>query len=146
MICSICKRQVSSTSGFTVDSSHVSVCSQCAYTALGILMIPTDSIRSPLYTYDGLVIWINNDNRVYNAWDHGRTLPKSFLKDKDACDIISDIRSNGSMLCTHCGCRVEKFAGSHFAGYFCDKCWNEYKINNSGKCGMCGSPRWECVC
>jgi len=37
-------------------------------------------------------------------------------------------------------------AGRHFAGIFCQKCWEVYKTKNSRTCGKCRSPIWKCCC
>lgn len=99
-----------------------------------------------------ITVWIKDD-MVSSAWfDDGRTsIPESVCKGRKIEDVILfllDVREQGKILCSDCGKMItkEEVKHSHFAGNFCSKCAERYKKQNSGECGLCGKPYYECEC
>lgn len=49
--------------------------------------------------------------------------------------------------CSRCGTEINKDdAAQHFAGRYCDFCWEEYKDEHDWICKMCGQPAYRCHC
>jgi hypothetical protein len=51
-------------------------------------------------------------------------------------------------VCSDCGEELpnNKAAGEHFAGHYCETCWEKYKAMNNRRCGLCGQPLYCCNC
>jgi hypothetical protein len=148
MICDICKKKVSSITSY---SKKLRICDTCQYIIFnknmtGSVNSKVTEVRGSISTHDNICIWITSDGNIEYMWDHHRSIHKSFYKGKTVAEIITKIRVNGSVVCSSCGKVQIKFAGSHFAGYYCTECWEQYKKKNSRICGSCRCPMWECVC
>jgi len=143
-------------------------CKQCAFKLYGSgdgcdveVVRGLGNVDYRLDTDDGITLWIketaSGGRKIYNAWvdDGGTSVPESVYDSASGGDeiieVIRNIRSvvhDGKRWCTSCGDILEddEVAGTHFAGVFCDECWEDYKEGNNGMCGLCGKKRYECVC
>lgn len=151
LICNFCGRK-------NVAIWHASfgdICQRCEFLLLGNKMgLEVD------YNYDtpdGITLWIK-DFKVTNVWiNNGATSVtfntiKKYVPDLNPIKVINWIRqeliNKNKRTCSMCGkiIHISDIAGSHFAGQYCNKCWEIYKNNNSRRCYICGSPQYECVC
>jgi hypothetical protein len=102
---------------------------------------------------------INYDITIYRWIDGGRTAithigtPTASIMEIDgllrgALASTWALVDEGRVHCASCSeiLTRDRVAGRHFAGVFCDHCWAKYKATNSVRCGLCGSPQFECVC
>ena len=95
-----------------------------------------------LTTEDGIVLWIK-DNMVTSIWsDNGSTLIPLSVYEEFGLDGV-----RGKKFCSMCFAEVvSERPHRHFAGLYCDVCWETYKKENSRKCLICGRPEWSCTC
>lgn len=103
------------------------------------------------WKYENIILWTEG-TKISNLWfDNGsRTINKwngCFVNENTIPKILEAYKSD-----LHCCCvcntflKSEDVAGIHFAGDYCKLCWDEYKKDNSRKCGLCNSPMYECCC
>jgi len=138
MICSLCK-------GATSSLSCENLCDRCYQTIMGKSPFPNSYDRK--WQGLGIVVFIK-DEKIRTAWkDNGSTSIN--LKIYDCSDVFGTIKKmindKDKVLCSQCGCECSKNK-RHFASIFCEKCWEEYKKENTKICGICKNPYWKCTC
>lgn len=102
-------------------------------------------------TKGGIVIWANELGIITEAWlnkgnitvptkaYYGLTPDQFFTK-------AERLVEKNQCWCCECGKIIDRDSAYHFAGHFCNKCWEEYKKKNSRRCGICGVPLYRCSC
>jgi hypothetical protein len=105
---------------------------------------------------NGIVLFVDVENEeVKHAWINEGNLnidillsleetpksPEDFLN-----YVIDNVISKDKVVCSGCGIITNKISGKHFAGVYCEKCFEEFKIENSSKCLICGKPLYKCTC
>lgn len=60
-------------------------------------------------------------------------------------DLIKHART-GFYICSNCEKQIENNHLRHFAGIYCVSCWKQHQKENSGTCGLCRRPYYECCC
>lgn len=122
------------------------MCDECQFHIFGFVKDRVFYNRK--WTDGDIFLWIKENKAVYAWVDNGNTtVPKSIWKDKAPVEVIWKLREN-KFYCSICEKPLnnEEIALRHIAGIYCDKCAGEYKKEHSGKCRICGEPRWECGC
>lgn len=98
-----------------------------------------------------ITIWTKKEifGEVDSAWiRYGQMcVPITTTKFEVMLDKCRYLVNTGLIPCK-CGKEIskEELGGSHFAGYYCKQCWDEFKTKNSRKCRLCGRPLYECYC
>jgi hypothetical protein len=82
-------------------------------------------------------LWYNSGTKACPTFD-GRILTEEILNEIE--------EKENKKICSDCGKEVEEYAGSHFAGHYCEKCWDIYKKKHNGNCSLCGKFYYECCC
>ena len=150
MKCSYCGKEVSSVSG----TNYGDICDLCEYLLTGKKM--NLSADFDYTTHDGIVLWIK-DGAVTSAWHRcGQIAVETehmkqyvpLLAPTGVIEMLRHMDKRNEVFCSNCGkvIHISKIAGSHFAGIWCDGCWEDYKKANGEKCLKCGSPRYKCCC
>jgi len=151
MTCSICGRETNHLFG----TLHLGqVCADCFFKITGKPAF--GDAHTELRTKDGIVLWIHfegeSPSRIVAAWtDKGNIAVSNVVKNKTPERAISFLRlamQEGLTFCSTCGKSLKKdeIAEVRFAGVFCERCWEEYKKQNSTICSICGKPLYECCC
>ena len=144
MICNYCGQTVSS--ALCIEDGKY-ICTRCEFLLTGKKM---NAIADYDYTtHDGITIWIK-DLKVTQMWVQHKyyqnAIHDSIFKDKTPVEAINYIRTFQGNLCTFCGEHMTEIKHKHFAGIYCDKCWEEHKARNSGTCSICHKHYYECTC
>ena len=101
------------------------------------------------YSYnDNLVLWLSDDSIITSMWrNKGSTAINKYKKIIITKELLQDIKTNiDKLFCSSCNKELSEYAGRHFAGVYCSNCWENYKKENSRRCGICGAPLYECCC
>jgi len=147
MKCSYCNKDKSSIQHSLITGD---ICDECHYLITGKQI--NDSYHRQFRNGD-LVIWIR-DEQIREVWcDNGSTSIPFDSIDRTGSLLeqikrLIEKREKGILNCSKCSKELKKeyIAHRHFAGIYCKKCAEEYKKENSRKCGICGSPIYECCC
>jgi len=106
-----------------------------------------------VYEEGEIVIWTDPEplEKVKHMWLHGGQLavplPPEGLAFDAAVEMGRAAVEGGYFWCNTCKKRIYPGeAHSHFAGRYCDVCWDDYKIKNARKCRICGQPLYSCCC
>jgi len=152
MYCSICGRKTNHTTFETLYLGQV--CADCFFKITGKPAF--GDAHTELRTKDGIILWIRfegeNPPKIVAAWiDEGNIAVFNAVKNKTPELAISMLRAaiqHKTTFCSTCGKSLKKdeIAGVRFAGVFCERCWEEYKKQNSTICSICGKPLYECYC
>lgn len=100
--------------------------------------------------------WTDNGMTSYKNGEQSRTVIQ--IKDIDflveegvphyleaLTEVIKHART-GLYICSSCDKFIETNYLRHFAGIYCDVCWKRHQKENSGTCGLCRKPYYECCC
>ena len=141
MECNYCGKHVNS--ALCIENGK-HICDMCQFLLKGEKL--NDGADYSYETHDGIVLWIK-DLQIDTCWtDGGSThVPEKVYKGKKPEDVIKYLRT-GIKFCSKCGDEVKEVAGRHFAGIYCGGCWEEYKVQHSRICGLCGTPVYQCCC
>lgn len=142
MKCDICERYNCTTQ---IIEDNV-VCEDCYFQIYGKSMLHQCYDRK--VEVGRTIIWIK-DEKVKCAWcEDGRTaLYVSDLQDWDIFSAVMETVNRAKKThCSECGKVIGHYYGQHFAGRFCNECWERYKRVNWNKCGMCNKPLYKCAC
>ena len=142
MVCGYCGKK----SGSTGNVEGMIICSDCYYHMFGKSMFPESYDR---YWSDGdIVVWIK-DEKINHAWkDNGSTLiPLSIVEDLGIVAAIKKlIKLKDKTFCVSCSLEINGKPNRHFAGVYCNTCWEKYRSNNKSICSICRKPYYECHC
>jgi len=110
-----------------------------------------ENYASPFYDYsynNNMVIWLSDDGRITSMWrDKGSVAINKYYTQLVTKELLQEIKANiDKLFCSCCNKEVSEYAGRHFAGVYCEECWENYKKENSRRCGLCNSPLYECCC
>jgi len=156
MQCMLCSREIDGGISYYIGKKHGFVCSNCKR-LLGLKPHPMFDVE--IRTPEEFVLWLklpkdeNEKAIVECAWmNDGRTVVRSeSITGKpidEVLELLYRLHDEHKYLCISCGKEVDanKNTKRHFAGVYCEKCWEEYKKRNSWKCPKCGNPAYMCYC
>ena len=150
MKCSFCGKETNSSS----STNDGDICVLCKFLLLGKAMNAEADFE---YIIEGGITLRIKDGKVSMCWqDSGNTCVMKehliqytpLLQPLDVIRFVRRMIKRKEILCSNCGKLIStsEISGSHFAGKYCSKCWEEYKKEHSGKCLRCNSPYWQCCC